>query len=222
MQKDVLGLFALMAMTASLPVLAASETIDYTSATLGTTWSGGNLAGTVNDTSKFSLSLTLSAPLADNLKNTDESSLVTGLSYTLDGKTVTLTGVEAKGTYFDFTTSSSGVITGWNFTAGETGTTPLILFHSCSNDSCASGSFDGNGYGATGDWYDQGPGTSNYAGGCSYASPTSCGTGSGSVGSWVVAAPELDAGSAAAGLTLLIGGIVMLRGARRKPMLTPA
>jgi hypothetical protein len=222
MQKEVLGLLALMAMTASLPVLAASETIDYTSATLGTTWSGGTLAGSVNDSSKFSLAITLSAPLGDNLKNANEASLVTGLTYTVGGKTVTLSGSEASGTYFDFTTSSTGVITGWNFTAGETGATPLILFHSCNNDSCASGSFDGNGYGATGDWYDEGPGTANYAGGCSYSSPTSCGTGSGAVGSWVVAAPELDAGNAAAGLTLLIGAVMVLRGARRKPVLTTA
>jgi hypothetical protein len=32
----------------------------------------------------------------------------------------------------------------------------------------------------------------------------------------VVAAPELDAGSGVAGLTLLIGGVMVLRGGRRK------
>jgi hypothetical protein len=214
--KQVLGLFAATALVGGMPVFAASETLDYTSAALTSTWNDGSFLGSVSDGSKFSAVLTLSAPLGDSLSNVNESSKVTSLVFTVGGDTLTLSPSAASGSAFYFTTSSSGVITGWNFTAGQTGVTPYILFHSCSMDNCASGSYGGNVYGATGDWYDFQPGTNVYAGGCSYGLASSCSSGSGSVGTWVVAAPELDAGSGVAGLTLLIGGVMVLRGGRRK------
>ncbi len=216
MLKQVLGLFAATALVGGMPVFAASETLDYTSAALTSTWNDGSFLGSVSDGSKFSAVLTLSAPLGDSLSNVNESSKVTSLVFTVGGDTLTLSPSAASGSAFYFTTSSSGVITGWNFTAGQTGVTPYILFHSCSMDNCASGSYGGNVYGATGDWYDFQPGTNVYAGGCSYGLASSCSSGSGSIGTWVVAAPELDAGSGVAGLTLLIGGVMVLRGGRRK------
>jgi hypothetical protein len=67
----------------------------------------------------------------------------------------------------------------------------------------------------TGDWYDYLPSSSTASDGCTYSTPTSCGgSSSGTVGSWKVSAPELDPMSTTAELSLLIGGIMVLRGRR--------
>lgn len=118
MQKQVLGLFAATALMGSLPAFASSETLDYTSAALGSSWSNGTFVGEVDGSaSTFSVALTLSAPLGANLNNANESSSVTGLAFTVDpttgaAYTLTLTPSQAKGSSFNFTTNSAGVITG--------------------------------------------------------------------------------------------------------------
>ena len=221
MQKQVLGLFAATALMGSLPALASSETLDYTSAALGSSWSNGTFVGEVDGSaSTFSMALTLSAPLAANLNDANESSSVTGLAFTVDPTTgsaysLSLSPSQAQGSSFNFTTNSAGVITGWNFTAGATSSSPYVLFHSCSNEACAAASYAGQYYGATGDWYDYKPGSGTASDGCTYTPTNGCGSGNGAVGSWVVAAPELDPRSIAAGLTLLAGGLMILRGRRR-------
>jgi hypothetical protein len=221
-RKQVLGLFATTAFMGSLPASAASETLDYTSAALTSSWSNGTFLGEVDGSaSSFSASLTLSAPLAANLTNVNESSLVTALTFTVDPSSgsvysLTLTPSQAKGSSFNFTTNSSGVIIGWDFTAGETSASPYVLFHSCNNDSCAAANYAGQYFGATGDWYDYKPGSETASDGCTYEPANGCGTGNGAVGKWVVAAPELDPGSTAAGLTLFAGALMLLQGRGRK------
>ncbi len=221
MSKQFLRMWACSALIGSLPVFAASETLDYTSSALTSSYSNGTFVGEVDGkASTFSAALTLSAPLAANLNNANESSIVTSLVFTVDpttgsAYTLDLTPSQASGSSFNFTTSSTGMITGWNFTAGVTGASPYVLFHSCSNDSCTSGSYAGQYYGATGDWYDYKPGSATASDGCTYNPANGCGSGNGAVGKWVMTAPELDSGSTAGSLTLLSGAILVLRGRRR-------
>jgi hypothetical protein len=226
MQAKIIGalLLSMAALSCSMIADAASETLTYTSAAFTDVW-GPNSAsiGDVSLGSDFTATITLSTPLNAKLNNANESSDVTSLVFTtVDGgktDTITVTPSEGSGSSFYFTTNSSGQIIGWDFTAGVTSPSSSssdILFHSCSNDNCTSGSYNGQGYGATGDWYDYLPGSStNYAGGCTYNTPTNCGANSsGAVGTWTVA-PELNAASAGTGLTLLFGGLAVIIGRRR-------
>jgi len=215
---------AVAALSGSMAAQAASETLTYTSAGFTSAYDAGSSAGNVGVGSYFTATLTLNAPLGNNFNGSASNDVTSLVFTTVNGgntNTLTLGANNAQGSYFDFTTNSSGAITGWNFTAGlvSNGATQLpvasdVLFHSCSNDNCASGSYNGQGYGVTGDWYDYLPSTSGAADGCTYKTPTSCGSGSGAVGSWV-AAPELNASNAGTGLTLLFGGLTVLLGRRR-------
>jgi hypothetical protein len=231
MRIKIVGSLALSvaALCGSMSAQAASETLTYTSAAFTSVWdASSSSAGNVAVGSDFTTTLTLSAPLGNNLNNANESSDVTSLVFTtVDGgktDTITVTPGQGAGSSFYFTTNSSGQITGWDFTAGVTSPSAPssdMLFHSCSNDNCASGSYNGQGYGVTGDWYDYLPSSSTAADGCTYSTPTSCGANSsGSVGKWMVA-PELSASNAGTGLTLLFGGLAVLVGRRRGAAATP-
>jgi len=209
-------------LSGSIAAQAASETLTYISAPFTSVWGASNSSvGDVSVGSNFTATVTLSAPLGDNF-NGNVSSDVTSLVFTTvdSGKTdiISVTPGEGAGSSFYFTTNSWGQITGWDFTAGvvsPSAPSSDILFHSCSNDHCASGNYHAQNYGVTGDWYDYRPGSSTAADGCTYKTPTSCGThGSGGVGKWTVA-PELSASNAATGLTLLFGGLAILIGRRR-------
>ncbi len=226
MNAKIVGLLAAAALTVSMSVSAA-ETLSYTSAAFTSAYDPDpSSAGAVTVGSHFTATLTLSTPLGDNF-NGSVSNDVTSLVFTTyngaQTNTLTITPTEAEGSSFAFTTNSSGAITGWDFTAGivSNGPTQLpvpqdVLFHSCYKDNCASGSYNGQGYGVTGDWYDYLPSSSTASDGCTYSVPTNCGGSStGTVGSWVVSAPELDPTSATAELSLLIGGFLVLRGRRR-------
>ncbi len=226
MKSKTVGLLAVTALIASMSV-GAAETLTYTTAPFTSAYDPDpSAAGAVVVGSYYTATLTLSTPLGDNF-NGNASDDVTSLVFTThDGSLTNTTVVSAtagQGSSFDFTTNSTGAITGWNFTAGivSSGSSQLpaasdILFHSCSNDSCASGSYNGQGYGVTGDWYDYLPSSSTASDGCTYSIPTSCGgQKSGAVGSWALAAPELDPTSATAELSLLVGGFMVLRARRR-------
>lgn len=217
---------AVAALSGSLAAHAASESLTYTSAPFTSAYdASSSSAGAVAVGSYFTASLTLSSPLGDNFKGSASNDVTSLVFTTYDGgksNTLTLTGSQAVGSSFYFVTNSTGAITGWDFTAGLTSSNSVqlptisdVLFHSCYNDSCASGSYNGQGYGVTGDWYDYQPSSSTAADGCSYNTPTSCGgSSSGAVGKWMVA-PELEASSAFAGLTLLFGGLAVVGGRRR-------
>jgi hypothetical protein len=233
MKMHLLKLAALGALACPLAAIASSETLTYTSSDLTSTYSTGNFLGEVGSGSYYTAVLTLSAPLAANLNNFDVSSTstVTSLVFTTvdpsapsadQTNVLNLSALQAEGSQFYFSTNSAGAITGWNFTAGITtpglASTANVLFHSCSNLSCSSGSYNGQGYGGAGDWYDYKPGSSTASDGCTYNASAGCGsTGAGTSGQWTTttSAPELNPMSAASGLSLLLGGILVLRGRRR-------
>lgn len=226
-----------LAVLATPLAASASETLTYTSSDFTSSYTTGNFPGEVGVGSYFTADLTLSGPLAANLNDANLSSEVTSLAFTVIDPTapsadrtevLNLSALQAEGSKFSFSTNSAGTITGWNFTAGITdpslSSTSDVLFHSCSNESCAPGSYNAQNFGGTGDWYDSEPGSSTASDGCTYNPSAGCGSGggAGSVGSWstsgVVSAPELDPATAATAIVLLIGSIIVLN-ARRKAVI---
>ncbi len=214
-----------MAANATAP--AASATLAYTSAAFTSVWDASNSSvGDVAVGGDFTATLTLNAPLGDNFSGYVSNDITSLVFTTVDGgktDSISVTPSEGSGSSFFFTTNSLGQITGWNFTAGITSpSSPSsdILFHSCSNANCASGSYNGQGYGVTGDWYDYLPSSSTAADACTYNTPTTCGANSsGAVGKWAVA-PELNASTVGTGLTLLFGVLAVLIGRRRGALAT--
>jgi len=235
MNAKIVGLLAVSALSASMSAWGDSETLTYTSAPFTSAYNvNSSSAAAVGVGSYFTATLTLNAPLGDNF-NGSVSNDVTSLVFTThegsQTNSIVVTPTEAQGSSFAFTTNSTGAITAWNFTAGIVSNNAVqlpaasdVLFHSCSGAGCASGSYNGQGYGMTGDWYDYMPSSSTASDGCTYSTPTTCGgSASGAVGSWTVAqAPELDPTSATAGLTLLIGGLTVLWSRRRTSSLNAA
>lgn len=231
MKSTVMALIAVGTLGGPLAALAASETLTYTSADLTSTYTNGSFAGEVSGSnSYFEAALTLATPLTANLNDSNVSSAVTSLVFTTvdpnapsgdQTRALNLTALQAEGSAFYFSTNSAGDVTGWNFTAGITtpglSSSANVLFHSCYAESCAAGGYNGQSYGATGDWYDYQPGSATAADGCTYVPASACGaTGNaGAVGKWTVAAaPELGAPSAVSGLVLLFGGVLVLRAQR--------
>ncbi len=232
MKTHWIKLAALGALACPLSVWAQGETLTYTGADFTSTYANASFLGEVGSGSYFTATLTLSAPLGANLNDANVSSEVTSLVFTTvdpgapsaDRENVfNLTALQARGSVFAFSTNGAGTITGWNFTSGITtpglSSTANVLFHSCSNESCGSGSYNGQAYGGAGDWYDYQPGSSTASDGCTYSPAAGCGkTGAGGVGQWTVAAvsaPELDAMSAGSGLAILLGSIAVLVGRRK-------
>jgi hypothetical protein len=221
--------FAVAAFTGSVAALAANETLTFASDPFTSAYDASSSSPPVAVGSGFGATLTLSSPLGDNFSGNAAGNVTSLVFTTKDGSTtntLSLTAGQAAGSSFYFTTNSSGAITGWNFTAGllsPSAASSDIIFHSCFNDGCAAGTYNGQGYGVTGDWYDYHPGSSTAADGCTYSLPTNCGgSGSGTVGGTWAVAPELSASSAGTGLTLLVGGLAVLLGRRRGAWATAA
>lgn len=159
------------------------------------------------------LSISINAPLADNLTG----AVVTPLALTITSPSQMNFLPPGPGTAFSesfaFSTNSIGNITGWSFSIQEgpqLGTNSSMIFTVKS---------DGSG----------GRGTdSSYA---SYFSPQyvnpseppGCCFSSASVdvpGTWTVArAPEIEPASAIGSLTFLLGGLAVVRGRRRMPLI---
>jgi hypothetical protein len=221
---------ALGALAYPLSSFANAETLTYTGSAFTSSYSTGNFLGEVGNDSYFTAALTLSSPLGANLNGANVSSEVTSLVFTTVDPSapsadrtdiLNLTALQAEGSQFLFSTNSAGAITGWSFTSGITtpglSSTADVIFHSCSNESCAGGSYNGQNYAGTGDWYDYKPGSGTASDGCTYEPSNGCGStgGQGSVGKWVIAAPELNSMNAGSGLFLLIGSLAVMRGRRR-------
>jgi len=236
MNTNLLKLIAIGALASPVAAFASSETLTYTGSDFTSSYSTGNFAGEVGIGSYFTAELTLNAPLGANLSDANVSSEVTSVVFTTVDPTAPsadrtdvfdLTGLQAEGSKFSFSTNAAGAITGWNFTSGITtpglSSTSNVLFHSCYGESCTAGSYNGQSYGGTGDWYDFLPGSSTASDGCTYSPAGGCGStgGAGTVGHWSVSAPELNPMNAGSGLVLLIGGIAVLGGRRRVSGLMP-
>ncbi len=231
MKTKLVAMIALGALASPLAALA-DETLTYTSAALTSTYSTFTGKGEVQNGSYFTFSLDLTTPLTANMHNVNVSSEVTApvTLTTIDPSNTSVNNVvpvspsQGAGSSIYLSTNSLGAITGWDFTEGVTQPSNVsqdILVHSCSNDSCAAGSYQGQNYGATGDWYDFEPGANTgQSDGCTYTPPGNCGStagSSGAVGSWsVTSAPELDPTSATSGLVVLVGSLAVLGGRRRR------
>lgn len=184
---------------------AASETLTYTSANFTSSHVTGHFPGEVDIGSHFIARVILSSPLGANLHDADRSSEIMSVSFmTVDPSAssaartnvLTLTPRQIRESRFLFTTSSTGEIIGWDFTASTSkrGSSTLdnAVFHSCSAESCSAGSYEGESFGRTGDWYGLVSGSSTAANGCTYDPSEGCGNpaGSGKVGWWKISAPS--------------------------------
>ncbi len=195
---------------------AASETLTYTSADFTSTY------GNVAPNSDFTVTLTLDTALGVSRTSSYTSSDLSNVVFTTvqGGSTdvQSFTSSQLQGSDFFFTTNASGQITGWDFTAGLLSPTGFSTpSNNSSNESCTSGNYNSQNYGATGDWYDYKPSSSTAADACTYNPANGCGTTGGSataVGKWTVA-PEVNAANAGTGLTLLFGALAVLIGRRR-------
>lgn len=193
MSNKILGFLALSLSAASM-ANAQSETLLYTGqyltdfSTVGPVAVSGNISGY----------LTLDALLAPNLSD----AVVTPITFSFNGAMPLSGDFAASGALlsdvFQFTTDSTGAITGWGFTLSGTDGSNTVYETSVAY-SDGSGSDFVSLYSPTTD-------------------PTCCSS-AGSVnapGTWTtVTAPEIDPASAAGGITLLLGGVAVLRGRRR-------
>jgi hypothetical protein len=213
MNIKILGLLALGLMVAGpLAANAQTQTLGYTGSPFTSLSISGNLSNGLADAIPENTGeLVLSSPLGDNLNNL----AVTPVSWSFDSTTRfgsiylnsnnPFAGEFGESTSFTFSTDASGVLTGWNINVigGIFGGT----------NSPSSAAFT---IGNAGDSFSSGFSTPSCAAPPGVVVPCYQISESNSApGYWkssITQAPEIDPASAANGLTLLLGGIAVLRG----------
>lgn len=222
---DVARLIGFVMMAAPMAAFSQTETLDYygspfTSTSAGSSGSLGATLAAENTIPENTGQIVLSAPLGDNLSNV----AVAPSSYSFDSNTqfggIYLSSQSpfrnAPGNYasFLFSTNASGMITGWSISVvggifgGTNSPSSATVTISNSGDSFSTGFSS--------------PSCAAPNGGACYSvreSNTSPGSfsvsGSSGGGSGGAAAPEIDPRSAMSAMTLLLGGLAVLRGRRR-------
>jgi len=178
---------ALALLGASGAASAQETTYDYT----GNPFT--DVAGQYTTSDLVSVSITLAAPLGDNLNLDSDSE--TPLSFTFSDGVQTITPANADYPEFHFSTNSAGVITQWDVQA-QTPSDSLIV----TDNEMDKG----------------GPAISDH--GQVGISGNDFGTVQDDLGVWTeqsaTAAPELDPASTASALTLLAGVLLVIRGRR--------
>ncbi len=206
----------LMLMAVTPSAFAQTETLDYSGSAFTSVSISGNLASAERDGILGSNTgqIVLSAPLGDNLNNV----AVNPVSYSFDATNafgalfLTSQGPfrGEPGTYasFLFSTNAAGVLTGWNInlvggiSGGTNSPSHVSMTISNAGDSFAAGFTS--------------PSCDSPGGGTCYQIRES-NTLPGSFSASSARAPEIDPRSATSALTLLLGGLAVLRG-RRHPM----
>jgi len=208
MNYKILGLAAAALLSAPL-VNAQTETLDYTGSSFTNVSILGNNEGIANPIQNTG-ELVLSSPLGDNLHD----SAVTPVFFSFEGNTVfgaalssntnPFTG-PADAASFRFSTDAHGTLTAWNIIVSST------IFQGDNPEASAGVTIN-----TAGDTFSADAGGSfclDPAG-----PPPGCFTieaSSALPGAWkasITTAPEIDPALAASGLTLLLGGLAVLRG----------
>jgi hypothetical protein len=211
MNHKILGLAAAALLSARM-VNAQMETLDYTGGSFTTVSISGNNEGFANPIQNIG-ELVLSSPLGDNLHDF----AVTPVSFNFDGNTVFGPALDsstnpftgpADAASFRFSTDAHGMLTAWDIVVSTT------IFQGDNPESSAGVTINN-----AGDSFSANAGGSfclDPAG-----PPPGCFTieaSSALPGVWkasVTSAPEIDPALAAGGLTLLLGGLAVLRGRRK-------
>ena len=214
MNHKILGFLALAFMDVPMVALAQTETLDYTGSLFTSLTVDGNVGiGLSNAMPQNTGELVLSSPLGDNLNNV----AVTPVSYSFDGSAQfgslylnssnPESGAPGNSMSFVFSTDATGMITGWNISVIGG------IFEGTNSPSWATATM-----GNAGDAFSTGFSTPSCAAPPGVTIPCySVSEGNAAAGSWKAAvsrAPEIDPASAASGLTLLLGGLAVLRGRR--------
>ena len=211
MNYNILGLAAISLLAGSMVATAQTETLDYT----GSPFTSLSFTGTMSDALANSLpqntgELVLSSPLGDNLHNF----AVTPVSWSFDSSTPNGVFLKSNNPFpgpddvatFLFSTNASGMLTAWN----------IVVSGGILQDTTAQ-SFAAITINNAGDSFSSGTSSPS----CSLPEPnTACFTlkqSNTAAGAWTASfakAPEIDLTSAGSGLTLLLGGLAVLRGRR--------
>ncbi len=210
---DTARLMGFILMTAPIAAFAQSETLDY----FGSAFTSGSITGNAASAAQDGIptsntgEIVLSAPLGDNLNNV----AVNPVSYTFDSSNrfgsfylssqSPVRGAPGNYASFLFSTNAVGVVTGWNIDVVGG------IFGGTNSPSHASVSITN-----AGDTFSAGFSTPSCGaptgGGCYQIRESN--TSPGSFSSSGARAPEIDPRSAMSALTLLLGGLAVLRGRR--------
>jgi hypothetical protein len=215
MNKTILGWLGVGMLAAPIMANAQTETLDYTGSPFTSLSIDGNLSnGLANAIPRNAGELVLASPLGDNLNNV----AVIPISWSFDSNTQfgsiylnssnPAAGDPGDSMSFLFSTDANGVLTGWNIAVVGG------IFEGTNAPSFAAITI-----GNAGDTYSSG--FSNPSCNAPPGVPVDCYTvteSNAAAGFWkatVTQAPEMDPASAASGLTLLLGGLAVLRSRRK-------
>ena len=215
MNKTILGWLAVGILAAPIMANAQTETLDYIGSPFTSLSIDGNLSnGLANAIPQNAGELVLASPLGDNLNNV----AVIPISWSFDSNTQLgsiylnssnpAAGDSGDSMSFLFSTDANGVLTGWNIAVVGG------IFDSTSGKSFAAITITN-----AGDSFSSG--FSNPLCGAPPGVPVDCYTvteSNAAAGFWkatVTQAPEMDPASTASGLTLLLGGLAVLRSRRK-------
>lgn len=205
MKNRNLGWMALATMAAPFAANSQTTTLDYQGSVLTNVSSSGN--GSFPDVPTLSSlvgDVVLGSPLGANLNNASVIPTAFSFNAPLINSELFSPGYTGSSASFEFSTNNAGKITGWSVDLSFT----YLGTNSPSGNSIVLG-LGGDSYTGFGSTPDGcGP-----PGGCSLLVQESSAT----PGVWSVPqkAPEIDPATAAGGLTLLLGGLAVLRGGRR-------
>jgi hypothetical protein len=203
MNYKLLGLVALLA--GPMAANAQTEILDYTGSPFSSVSVEGNDAGAPNPAQNTG-ELVLSSPLGDNLHNF----AVTPVSFRFDGvpaldsNNSSFTGLEDVAS-FRFSTDAHGMLTAWDIVVRS------VVLRGYTPESSAGVTITnaGDSFFASND--------TTFCGQPPFPPPGcfNISASNGTPGVWTTPAPEIDPASAASGLTLLLGGLAVLRGRRK-------
>lgn len=201
MNYKILGLLVVLLFLATPAANAQVTTLDYQGAVFTTVSTSGNTIFPDLPTLPFVVGdVVFSAPLASNLNDATLVPIAFSFNAPLLNSDI---GICCGSASFAFTTNNVGAITGWNVDLSLT----IASTNSPSNNTLVLGA-SGDAYGGFG----SSPSVCGLQGGCFQM----LGESNTTPGVWTVEhqAPEIDPASAASGLTLLFGGLTVLRGRR--------
>ena len=220
MNSKIFRLLVLGSMVAGpMAANAQTETLDYIGSPFTSRSIDGNLTnGLANAIPANAGELVLGSPLGDSLNN----AAVTPLSWSFDSNTQfgsiylnssnPFAGGPGESMSFMFSTDANGVLTGWSIAVVGG------IFQGTNSPSFASVTI-----GNAGDSFSSGFSSPECAVPPGVPAPcytvTESNAAPGSWSSTIARAPEIDSASAAGALTLLLGGIAVLRGRRARPTL---
>lgn len=216
MKETILGFLFCAFYTASMAAHSQAETLVYQGVVFTNAAMSLPVEGITSPPfsvgESIDLSISINAPLGDNLA----MAVVTPFALTITSPGQMNFLPPGPGTVFSdafaFSTNSTGNITGWSFSiqdGPQVGTNSSVVFTVTSTGAGGKGGDSANAV-----YFSPEFSNPNEPPGCCFSSASV-----NVPGSWTVTrAPEINSASAISSLTLLFGGLAVLRGRRRSPL----